>query len=99
MSRKRFPRHRKSRRARNAQNGAARDYVAASVPQRVRVLSWRESFARALSTFTLAPPPPPEMPDLSWYGQGRAMRRTWRQTMGYIRAAYSEETVGHGEKR
>ena len=84
--------------ARGAENGAARNDAPASPPKKVRVLSWRESFARALSTFTLAPPPPPEMPDLSWRGQGRAMRETWRKSMSYIRGAYEEEAKRHGHK-
>lgn len=83
---------------RGAENGAARNGAPASPPEKVRVLSWRESLERALATFTFAPPPPPEMPDLSWRGQGRAMRETWRKTMGCIRGAYEEEAKRHGHK-
>lgn len=98
MSKKRLPRHRRSGGIRSAQNRALRVYVAASVPRKVRLLSWRESLGRALATFTLAAPPPPELPDISWYGQGRAMRKTWQQTMDCIREAYEEEVVRHGNE-
>lgn len=89
---------RRRARRRNKHNNSAQA-TEGRAPVVLRPLTFVAALVRAFSTFTFFPSSRRELPDISWRGQGRAMRQTWRQTAGCFRAAYDDEVSKHNKQR
>lgn len=68
------------------------------IPVRGNEMSWFRAFIAALPTLTVFPPPS-ELPDISWRGQGRDMRKLFLQVGGVFDAVYREHRRDHAENR